>query len=305
MRYEKSYKQKGITLIALVVTITVLIILATVSINTVLGDNGIIGRAQKARDSYQNSSTSEDEHMRQLANEMAQYDEDENSGVIEKTKSYVGYYADIDGDGTVDGVIYADLAVGGSGQWSNDNGAFSYETITGVKDYTISQTNYSGDFGENGVLKATGSGKDRFYVMALSDIDANKYTWYAYAYSNGISDYNTITSESFGSGKTNTATMIAKWNSSAYGDQVDTDMWKAIQTQVNKGWFVPSKEEWSAFGSNLGIDNTNYVNHNLSDYCWSSSLRNKTSAWGAWFGFGCMSNVSINGTISVRLSATF
>ena len=72
----KKNRQKGITLIALVVTITVLIILATVSVNTVLGDNGIIKRAQKARDSYQNSSTSEDEHMRQLANEMAEYDED-------------------------------------------------------------------------------------------------------------------------------------------------------------------------------------------------------------------------------------
>ena len=71
-----SKNSRGITLIALVVTITVLIILATVSVNTVLGDNGIIKRAQKARDSYQNSSTSEDEHMKQIANEMAEYDED-------------------------------------------------------------------------------------------------------------------------------------------------------------------------------------------------------------------------------------
>ena len=74
MKKLRNGRQKGITLIALVVTITVLIILATVSINTVLGDNGIIKRAQKARDSYQNSSTSEDEHMKQLANEMAEYD---------------------------------------------------------------------------------------------------------------------------------------------------------------------------------------------------------------------------------------
>ena len=303
--YKMNNKEKGITLIALVVTITVLIILATVSINTVLGDNGIIGRAQKARDSYQNSSTSEDEHMRQLANEMAQYDEDENSGVIEKTKSYVGYYADIDGDGTVDGVIYADLAVGGSGQWSDDDGNFSYEAITGVKDYTISQANYSGDFGDNGVLKATGSGKDRFYVMALEDIDADTYTWYENAASSGISDYNTITSESFGSGKTNTSTMIAKWNSSAYGDQADTDMWKAIQTQVNKGWFVPSIEEWLAFGSNLNIDSTNYVNHNLSDYYWSSSLDGKNQAGVAGFDLGYTYSVGIDGSPFVRLSATF
>ena len=305
MENSKNRRQKGITLIALVVTITVLIILATVSINTVLGDNGIIGRAQKAKDSYQNSQKSEDEQMAVLANEMAQYDEDENSGVIEKTKSYVGYYADIDGDGTVDGVIYADLAVGGSGEWNDRDGDFSYEAITGVKDYTISQANYSGDFGDNGVLKAMGSGKDRFYVMALEDIDSNIYTWYENAASSGISDYNTITSESFGSGKTNTATMIAKWNSSAYGNQADTDMWKVIQTQVNKGWFVPSREEWSAFAKNLSIDKVNYVNHNLSVCYWSSSLRSKGIVCGALFNGGYMSNYDVGNILYVRLSAIF
>ena len=80
MKMVKNDRQKGITLIALVVTITVLIILATVSINTVLGDNGIIARAQKARDSYQNSQKSEDEQMAVLANEMAEYDEGGSSG---------------------------------------------------------------------------------------------------------------------------------------------------------------------------------------------------------------------------------
>ena len=80
MKKTKNNRQKGITLIALVVTIVVLIILATVSINIVLGDNGMIGRAQKARDSYSNSQKSEDEQMAVLANEMAEYDEDGNSG---------------------------------------------------------------------------------------------------------------------------------------------------------------------------------------------------------------------------------
>ena len=72
MKKLRNNSQKGITLIALVVTIVVLIILATVSINTVLGDNGIISRAQKARDSYSNSQKLEDEQMAVLANEMAE-----------------------------------------------------------------------------------------------------------------------------------------------------------------------------------------------------------------------------------------
>ena len=44
----KNINQRGITLIALVVTIIVLIILAGISINFLLGDNGIIKKAQDA-----------------------------------------------------------------------------------------------------------------------------------------------------------------------------------------------------------------------------------------------------------------
>ena len=43
-------KRKGITLIALVVTIVVLLILAGITINTVIGENGIIQKAQQAKD---------------------------------------------------------------------------------------------------------------------------------------------------------------------------------------------------------------------------------------------------------------
>ena len=45
---NKLKNKKGITLIALVVTVVVLIILAGVSINAVLGDNGIIKKANQA-----------------------------------------------------------------------------------------------------------------------------------------------------------------------------------------------------------------------------------------------------------------
>ena len=41
---------KGITLIALVITIIVLLILAAVSIATLTGDNGILTKAQTAKD---------------------------------------------------------------------------------------------------------------------------------------------------------------------------------------------------------------------------------------------------------------
>lgn len=52
--------QKGITLVALVVTIIVLIILAGVSIALVLGDNGIINKAKEGKTNYALGANEED-----------------------------------------------------------------------------------------------------------------------------------------------------------------------------------------------------------------------------------------------------
>ena len=52
-------KEKGITLVALVVTIVVLLILAGVSISLVLDQNGIINKAKGARTEYQNAANYE------------------------------------------------------------------------------------------------------------------------------------------------------------------------------------------------------------------------------------------------------
>ena len=41
-------KEKGVTLVALIITIIVLLILAGVAFNTLLGDNGLLRRAQGA-----------------------------------------------------------------------------------------------------------------------------------------------------------------------------------------------------------------------------------------------------------------
>lgn len=80
MRKLINKKEKGITLIALVVTIVVLIILATISINGVLGENGIIGKAKQAKNIYENSAVQEDEKMKTLLNKMIET-EGENSSM--------------------------------------------------------------------------------------------------------------------------------------------------------------------------------------------------------------------------------
>ncbi len=52
-------RQKGITLIALIITIVILIILATITINLAFGDNGLIKRAQDAGKLHEQGASDE------------------------------------------------------------------------------------------------------------------------------------------------------------------------------------------------------------------------------------------------------
>ena len=69
---------KGITLVALVVTIIVLIILAGVSINLVLGDNGIITIAKKAKENTELAKIQEETELNELYKQVET--EEYNSG---------------------------------------------------------------------------------------------------------------------------------------------------------------------------------------------------------------------------------
>ena len=62
-------KANGITLIALVITIIVLIILAGVSINLVLGENGIIAKAKEAKEKSEQAKLNEDVSLNELVEE--------------------------------------------------------------------------------------------------------------------------------------------------------------------------------------------------------------------------------------------
>ena len=56
-------KEKGITLVALVVTIIVLLILAGVAISLTIGQNGIFTRAQNATKKWDEAVDKEDQEM--------------------------------------------------------------------------------------------------------------------------------------------------------------------------------------------------------------------------------------------------
>ena len=92
MQKQKN-KETGITLIALVVSIIVLIILAGVSIAMLVGENGIITQAQRAKENTELAEAQEKEDMEKLEDEMnaaitgikVEQVTDENPGILEGT----------------------------------------------------------------------------------------------------------------------------------------------------------------------------------------------------------------------------
>ena len=340
LQKNKLATERGITLLALIITVVIMLILAAVTINVTLGDGGLVQQARLAAERTQNAAEKEqaeiDSLQQELANILAEDSEitppepggnNETGGDIEEpeepsipdTETQVANYADVDGNGTVDGVIYADLAIGGSGTaWGDTSGGeYTIPTSSGFKKYQVTQGSYSGSFGTGKVIASvdpSGSGNERFYVMALSNVDSSNHYWYQNAYGN-MNDYASTTSEDFGAGEQNTINMIAKWNSSAYGTQTTTgsypDMWglSAVNSRIwngSSGWYVPSRGEWAAFVDQLDITTSNYSNYGLSYGYWLSSQGNTRTAWRMYFNAGGFDNYcSVTDRYYVRLGTTF
>ena len=133
MLRNKTRKMKGITLVALVVTVVVLLILAGVSLNLVLGENGIIKKAQEAAAQTDESSATETMSMYLTGLRLANVD-GENFRLADYLSSNVG------NDGIEDflnnGDGYAQVAYKG------------YKYLVNLEDYTFE---YLGKTDGNGV----------------------------------------------------------------------------------------------------------------------------------------------------------
>ena len=101
MEKEKKVVEKvksgirGITLIALVVTIIVLLILAGVAINLTIGTNGIFTRAGNAVDRYEIASLEEQDELNKASNFIDQYmngEKEDEEVKVEGVKVPKGFY---------------------------------------------------------------------------------------------------------------------------------------------------------------------------------------------------------------------
>ena len=377
-----SRSDKAITLIALIVTIIVLLILAGVTINLAVNNQGIFNKAKTATRAYKNASENEQTGLDEADKEIAKYmpkevleggsgsgseasggtSERENSGSstsessnasgtggsVEKPTAPSGtggsvekpvvprltedevygstlkrkdalpitqanlIYADYNNDGYADGIIVADAS--GNAVTTDKIGSGDFA------DYSVKEFDYlnaSNQATVKGYLVTRTKASNKFYVLSLADYDSStSHAWYKNAYGK-MTDYNesanTPTSIAIGKGENNTRLMVQRiaYHSSLnpdYGDPSDSDIWQVLQTRPT-GWFVPSKNEWNAFMTNLkaqGLTTSNYQSSfGLHNYYWSSSQYDDNGAWGVYFGNGYMRSNSVTNTGSLRLCATF
>ena len=382
MTKKTSRREKGITLIALIVTIIVLLILAGVTINLAVNNQGIFNKAKTATRAFKNASENEQTGLDEADKEIAKYmpkegseggsgsgsessggtSERENSGSstsessnasgtggsVEKPTAPSGtggsvekpvvprltedevygstlkrkealpitqanlIYADYNNDGYADGIIVADAS--GNAVTTDKIGSGDFA------DYSVKEFDYlnaSNQATVKGYLVTRAKASNKFYVLSLADYDSStSHTWYKKAYGK-MKDYNasanTPTSIEIGKGENNTRLMVQRiaYHSSLnpdYGDPSDSDIWQVLQTRPT-GWFVPSKNEWNAFMTNLkaqGLTTSNYSSSfGLSKYYWSSSQHFGYSAWYVGFGTGGMDCDYVSSTNSLRLCATF
>ena len=104
---KKLKNKKGITLIALVVTIIVLLILAGVTIATLTGENGILTRAQEAKNQTENAEENELRKLTQAeaATHLENYEYTDNSTGEEKIVTIPAGFAvsQVEGENTIKG----------------------------------------------------------------------------------------------------------------------------------------------------------------------------------------------------------
>ena len=91
-------EERGITLIALIVTIIIMLILAGISIKLAIDNNGVIENAKEAKNQYEQSQTEEDSKLSDLSSIMknkldANRGNSSNSGEEESSVTVSGFEA--------------------------------------------------------------------------------------------------------------------------------------------------------------------------------------------------------------------
>ena len=274
-----SRSDRAITLIALIVTIIVLLILAGVTINLAVNNQGIFNKAKTATRAFKNASENEQTGLDEADKEIAKYmpkgaseggsgsessGGTSGSGNSSSGTSETGNSGSVaTGKGTtlssssfpkisVSGLKYADLDGDGiaDGIIVADISKDSTDTkvtsrLRGYSENTYKYTNTDGTQVDGTLIKCTNNtGIPRYYILSLADYDANEHYWYKNA---DMSDYSTFTSIEFGKGKENTEKMIDRMKNHSDTSKYSVDYGEATTGTYADIWNIIEdkvKEGW-------------------------------------------------------------
>ena len=145
-------QNKGITLVALVITIIIIIILATITMNMAFGDNGLIKQAQKAKDMAANSVIAEQEGMNSLMGEFANVMGNEIDNPTDPDPEPEPGEEIPEGTITFGEVVWSGYraSVSVSSSAVNSNGISTSETSTSTSEESSTDTKYTIQYQVNG-----------------------------------------------------------------------------------------------------------------------------------------------------------
>ena len=161
----ETKENKGITLVALVVTIVVLLILAGVSINLVLGENGLITQAQEAKRKTEEATQNEIAGIDNLSKEIERYSFEGGSW-----NETLGVCTPKLGTNMV-GVYWSDGT-------KNDSGLYNASTTSTAVEVTSEQEGFSWSEWYNYVkIDGTEDSKTSRWANAKSTTDGSYFVW--------------------------------------------------------------------------------------------------------------------------------
>ena len=306
----RGKKEIGITLIALIITIIVMLILVGVTMTVALQE-GLFETTQIASEQTSIARDKEVLYSEVLGflNNQGEIDVDAFVAAY-NGKTIEGYTITKSGNNAVatkgETVFYIDKTGGISETSTQSNKVESQTLILAETSYVGYYANLDDDPEPEGII-----------YLDLLDENSLSGQW---ADSDGAFNFNLIANakdyyisqEKYNGafGNEYVLTVAGTGNERFYimalEDYGNTYTWEnAMALSYGDGWYVPSREQWSAFIVNIGITTSNYLNKGFDDYYWSSSECNNDDAWEASFSDGYMNICYKEGTDSIRFGKTF
>ena len=265
IKTDKTLTASGITLIALVVTIIVLLILAGVSLNLISGSDGILGRATSAENTYDASSAKEQAELFITDTLTAYYEEVYVDGTF--SGSRLDYINNQIGSGTVIGDYFLKVATGGTAKVEKMQAVASLEKAYATAE-TLTELNIE-------VYRGTSSAGTK---ILEGTIDTNgNISWSDEVTQNSNAGGNDTPDPTAGIGEVNT-TYSGSFGKLVTGTSVPTSgsNWRLFYADSNYVYLISDSIETKALNNSMagyGGDMTS------DDFILGRNLNSKFATW--------------------------